>query len=166
MYFDRNQFLGSPSCNVHTAVCYSHSAICYSHSAYLLQMLRTRNFQICVLNWFHLMITIKFGMTSGQTHGHKWLQPLSLLTEHYIKSVRVRSYSGPYFPAFGLNTEGYFLRYCFLRSGSFILTLTSRINELPMVFDWWIFLLPWLVFIFHLISTENLFLILMIIFYT
>ena len=23
------------------------------------------------------------------------------------KSVRIRSYSGPYFPAFGLNTEGY-----------------------------------------------------------
>ena len=105
MYFDRNQFLGSPSRNVHAAVCYSHSAICYSHSAYLLQMLRTRNFQICVLNWFHLMITIKFGMTSGQTHGHKWLQPLSLLTEHYIKSVRIRSYSGPYFPAFGLKAD-------------------------------------------------------------
>ena len=24
---------------------------------------------------------------------------------HCIKSVRIRSYSGPYFPAFGLNTE-------------------------------------------------------------
>ena len=34
----------------------------------------------------------------------------------YVKSVRVRSYSGPYFPAFGLNAEqnnsehGHFLR--------------------------------------------------------
>ena len=26
---------------------------------------------------------------------------------HSVKSVRIRSYSGPYFPAFGLNTEGY-----------------------------------------------------------
>ena len=26
---------------------------------------------------------------------------------HCIKSVRIRSYSGPYFPAFGLNTERY-----------------------------------------------------------
>ena len=26
---------------------------------------------------------------------------------HYVKSVRIRSYSGPYFPAFGLNTERY-----------------------------------------------------------
>ena len=31
---------------------------------------------------------------------------------HYVKSVRIRSYSGPHFPAFGLNTERYtvFLR--------------------------------------------------------
>ena len=26
---------------------------------------------------------------------------------HYVKSVRISSYSGPYFPAFGLNTERY-----------------------------------------------------------
>ena len=26
---------------------------------------------------------------------------------HCEKSVRIRSYSGPYFPAFGLNTERY-----------------------------------------------------------
>ena len=26
---------------------------------------------------------------------------------HHVKSVRIRSYSGPYFPAFGLNTERY-----------------------------------------------------------
>ena len=26
---------------------------------------------------------------------------------HYVKSVRIDSYSGPYFPAFGLNTERY-----------------------------------------------------------
>ena len=26
---------------------------------------------------------------------------------HWVKSVRIRSYSGPYFPAFGLNTERY-----------------------------------------------------------
>ena len=25
-------------------------------------------------------------------------------TDHCVKSVRIRSYSGPYFPAFGLNT--------------------------------------------------------------
>ena len=28
-------------------------------------------------------------------------------TRHCIKSVRIRSYSGPYFTAFGLNTERY-----------------------------------------------------------
>ena len=26
---------------------------------------------------------------------------------HYVKSVRIRSYSGPHFPSFGLNTERY-----------------------------------------------------------
>ena len=26
---------------------------------------------------------------------------------HHVKSVRIRSYSGPYFPVFGLNTERY-----------------------------------------------------------
>ena len=26
---------------------------------------------------------------------------------HCVRSVRIRSYSGPYFPAFGLNTERY-----------------------------------------------------------
>ena len=26
---------------------------------------------------------------------------------HCVKSVRIRSYSGPYFPAFGVNTERY-----------------------------------------------------------
>ena len=28
---------------------------------------------------------------------------------HCVKSVRLRSYSGPYFPAFGLNMEKYFV---------------------------------------------------------
>ena len=28
-------------------------------------------------------------------------------TKHYVKSFRIRSYSSPYFPAFGLNTERY-----------------------------------------------------------
>ena len=26
---------------------------------------------------------------------------------HWVKSVRIRSYSGPHFPEFGLNTERY-----------------------------------------------------------
>ena len=42
------------------------------------------------------------------------IKPKTLLFEqhyhkqiHCVKSVRIRSYSGPYFPAFGLNTERY-----------------------------------------------------------
>ena len=30
-----------------------------------------------------------------------------MLIQHWIKSVRIRSYFGPHFPAFGLNTERY-----------------------------------------------------------
>ena len=29
------------------------------------------------------------------------------LSIHYVKSVRIHSYSGPYFPAFGLNMDRY-----------------------------------------------------------
>ena len=31
----------------------------------------------------------------------------SKVNEHCVKSVHIRSYSGPHFPAFGLNTERY-----------------------------------------------------------
>ena len=31
-----------------------------------------------------------------------------------VKSVRIRSYSGPYFAAFGLNRERYFVSLCIL----------------------------------------------------
>ena len=33
-------------------------------------------------------------------------------TNHSVKSVRIQSYSGPYFPAFGLNTERYGVSLC------------------------------------------------------
>ena len=32
---------------------------------------------------------------------------VNLLIFHWVKPVRIQIYSGPYFPAFGLNTEGY-----------------------------------------------------------
>ena len=33
--------------------------------------------------------------------------PLRLRFNHCVKSVRIQSFSGPYFPAFGLNTRKY-----------------------------------------------------------
>ena len=33
----------------------------------------------------------------------------NIFSKHCVKSVRIRSYSGPYFPAFGLITERYFV---------------------------------------------------------
>ena len=38
------------------------------------------------------------------THFVPGFPPISL---HCVENVRIRSYSGPYFPAFGLNTERY-----------------------------------------------------------
>ena len=32
-----------------------------------------------------------------------------VVAPHCVKSVRIRSFSGPYFPAFELNTERYFV---------------------------------------------------------
>ena len=36
--------------------------------------------------------------------------------QHFVKSARIRSYSGPYFPAFGLNTERYSVSLCIQHS--------------------------------------------------
>ena len=35
-----------------------------------------------------------------------------IITTQSVKSVRIWSYSGPYFPAFGLNTERYSVSFC------------------------------------------------------
>ena len=35
--------------------------------------------------------------------------PLSIQNIHCVKGVRIRSFSSPHFPAFGLNTERYFV---------------------------------------------------------
>ena len=35
--------------------------------------------------------------------------PAIFVDYHYVKSVRIRSYSDPHFPAFGLNTERYYV---------------------------------------------------------
>ena len=35
--------------------------------------------------------------------------------QHYVKSVRIRRYSGPHFPAFGMNTFAHFLKLFILK---------------------------------------------------
>ena len=35
------------------------------------------------------------------------MNPTGQALQHCVKSVRIRSFSGPYFPAFRLNTESY-----------------------------------------------------------
>ena len=43
------------------------------------------------------IISANLFLVLGMTH--------NCTNTHCVKSVRVRNYSGPYFPAFGLNTE-------------------------------------------------------------
>ena len=47
-------------------------------------------------------------------HGQKYTKHKKCLSMiiHYVKGVRIQSYSGPYFPAFGLNTERYSVSLC------------------------------------------------------
>ena len=46
------------------------------------------------------------------------------MKQHCVKSVRIRSYSGPYFSVFGLNTDQYNSEYeHFLRSGRHVFVL-------------------------------------------
>ena len=42
----------------------------------------------------------------------KWVNSCEMtINMHCVKSVRIRSYSGPHFPAFGLNTEKYYVSF-------------------------------------------------------
>ena len=50
---------------------------------------------------------------------------------HFVKSVRIRSYSGPYFPTFGLNTERYLV---YLRIQSKCTKLRTRITPITETF--------------------------------
>ena len=48
-----------------------------------------------------------FMSNTNKTQNHKTPYMILPVTVHCVKSVRIRSYSGPYFPALRLNTERY-----------------------------------------------------------
>ena len=50
----------------------------------------------------NLVLCVHFGFYLGKT-----LYIFNIWILHCVKSVRIQSFSGPYFPAFGLNTERY-----------------------------------------------------------
>ena len=56
---------------------------------------------------FHILWKKMFWNTIRKTQRFKqvWNNILELKTYHYVESVRIWSFSGPYFPAFGLHTE-------------------------------------------------------------
>ena len=58
------------------------------------------------LNLSHLEPCLSLKVS--QKHYYRFCRICSLLDRsHCVKTVRIRSFSGPYFPAFGLNTEKY-----------------------------------------------------------
>ena len=56
---------------------------------------------------FHILWKKMFWNTIRKTQRFKqvWNNILELKTYHYVERVRICSFSGPYFPAFGLHTE-------------------------------------------------------------
>ena len=65
------------------------------------------NFWSQVRNWFCAMSDwVNWPRTDGAVASHV------IRSRQYVKSVRIRSFSGPYFPAFGLNTERHSVFLC------------------------------------------------------
>ena len=57
---------------------------------------------------------------------------------HCVKSVRIRSYSGPHFPAFGLNTVRYCLSpHILCECGRIWTGITPNTDTFYAVFVWW-----------------------------
>ena len=57
------------------------------------------------IEWFLYEATLAFNGLSPAEYLNNDLN--IFYVKHCIQSVRIQSYSGPYFPAFGLNTEGH-----------------------------------------------------------
>ena len=57
---------------------------------------------LIIISWTSILLTF-----SVNTLRDSLVNCFLLLSTHCVKSVRIRSYSGPLFPAFGLNTERY-----------------------------------------------------------
>ena len=53
-----------------------------------------------------ILLDLSFPRMKGGNTG------LQIMMIHRVKSVRIRSYSGPHFPTFGLNTERYSISLC------------------------------------------------------
>ena len=64
--------------------------------------------QTCFI--FYLTCQRRFMLTRCPLLMDSVLKISFLVTWHWVKSVRIRRFSGPYFPAFGLNMERYGIR--------------------------------------------------------
>ena len=57
------------------------------------------------------MVTLHYSMFT-KLRLHQTISRGTFQNRHCVKSVRIRSFSGPYFSAFGLNTERYGVSLC------------------------------------------------------
>ena len=77
----------------------------------LYYILSTRRSQISIFlgssSW-----AIRFHINLGLHFNNEYILIPTKVVMHWVKSVRIRSYCGPYFPAFRLNTEIYFVSLC------------------------------------------------------
>ena len=63
---------------------------------------------------------------------------------HWVKSVRIRSFSGPYFPAFGQNTERLIVSLCIQsKCGKIRTRKTQHTATFHAVLDFWRILYNW-----------------------
>ena len=59
----------------------------------------------CFVLWCYFRWLKKQG--GAHIVNRSWMDALKSVTKHCVKCVSIRSFSGPYFPTFGLNTERY-----------------------------------------------------------
>ena len=80
-------------------------------------------------NNFHLKMKIKFFSLLFLYEPY-----LFCLEQHCLKSARIRSYSGPHFPAFGLNAERYLVSLCIQsKCGKIWTRITSKTDTFHSV---------------------------------
>ena len=81
---------------------------------------------------------------------------------HSVKRVRIRSYSGPHFPAFGLNTERYAVSLRIQsKCGKMQTRITPKKDALYVVFFLWVslimnkFIMSSIIIVYYLVAVQS-----------
>ena len=85
-----------------TLLCVIDVIVCNCHQKNVCHSCRSEAF---IVNFKQISHIVHCWLWTRKCLLSSWLIQSNL--QHCVKSVRIRSYSGPHFPAFGLNTERY-----------------------------------------------------------